>query len=95
MPLGTFHTISGTLAWTPQGFTLFLDEGGYWALELGWRDFRRARGLLGERVEAEGVRIGFNVLEVRRLKRCSPATWEVVVEAGGVRMRAKKSLPPS
>ena len=91
MPMGSFHEISGTLAWLPTGFTLFLDEGGYWALELGWRDFRRARKLLGVRIEAEGVRIGFNVLEVRSMRRAKAPEFFADPEVDGrVTMRPIK-----
>ena len=87
MPNGTFHTIKGILAWTHEGYNLFLDGGGNWILEFGWRDFRRAKKHLGQRMEVEGMRIGFNVLDVRRMKKAPLPKMEIVVVGGMTEIR--------
>jgi hypothetical protein len=42
------------------------DDGGRWRLELDPRD----EELLGRRVRVEGVRSGFDLLDVRRISPC-------------------------
>ena len=96
MANGDFYKISGTMAWLPAGFTVFLDDcGGYWTLELGWRDFRRAGRWLGERVEVEGVAIDHNVLDVKAMRLKPLPEYEIVrVKGGCVEMRVIRDRPP-
>ena len=94
MPNGSFHMFRGIIAWTRQGYTLFPDGGGYWALELGWWDRRRARNMLGDRVSVEGTRIGFNILAVRKFGRAKLPQYEMIDVGGGcIEMRAKREGP--
>lgn len=48
--------VVGTLVREPAGLVLRVDGGGYWQLE----GVRRADGLIGQRVEVAGHRVGFN-----------------------------------
>ncbi len=66
MPLGTIHTVRGIIARRP-GYRYFIavQEGGEWELEPS----RRLTRYLDHPVTVEGVRIGFNRLEVVRIKR--------------------------
>ena len=67
MPLGAFYVETGRLGQRDFLYTLRMDDGGTWALDLGWRAARRARPLLGQRVVVQGTRAGFNLLDVRKL----------------------------
>lgn len=68
MPLGTRHAGVGRLTlrngrWSPR-----VEGGGEWGLDLGWRHGGRARALTDRRVEIDGVRDGFDLLQVTRPK---------------------------
>jgi hypothetical protein len=63
MPLGRFYMEEGLLLQQSGRLVLQRDDGGFWILEV---DFTAER-LLGRRVRIEGVRSGFNALEVTRL----------------------------
>lgn len=65
MPRGTRHTLTGTLRWTGLGYALEMDDGGVWQLDVGWE--WNARRSVGRRVTVEGVRSGFDLLDVHRL----------------------------
>ncbi|WP_323810412.1 DUF5818 domain-containing protein [Sphingobium baderi] len=67
MPKGTRHTEIGTLRSNHFGFVLEMDGGGFWVLEF-W-SVRRINQYLNQRVTVEGIRTGFNQLEVVRIKR--------------------------
>ena len=63
MPRGTRHVIEGRLIWTGRHFAIVLADGGQWAVDISpWR----ARRLLGTEVIVEGVRSGFNLLDVTK-----------------------------
>lgn len=66
MPRGTRHTLTGTLRWTRLGYALEMDGGGVWRLDLGtiWR----LRRYVDRSVTVEGVRSGFDLLDVHRLR---------------------------
>ena len=66
MPLGTLHTVHGIIERRP-GYRFFLavHGGGEWELEAN----RRLSRYDGCSVTVEGVRTGFNRLEVVRIKR--------------------------
>jgi len=69
MPLGTFHQEKGLLLRQRGRLILQRDDGGCWRL-----DGPEASGhLLGRRVRVEGVRSGFDVLEVSRVLPEAPA----------------------
>ena len=68
MPLGTHHRMAGTLRWTEHGFTLFPDDGGYWALDVPWHLKRLARTQLERRLIVAGTRCGFNDLAVTEME---------------------------
>jgi hypothetical protein len=66
MPLGTLHTVRGIIERRPGWrFFITVNEGGEWELEAT----RRLTRYLGGPVTIEGVRTGFNRLEVVRIKR--------------------------
>jgi len=69
MPLGSEHRLTGILLNTTNGFSLDVDGGGSWRLDL--RDDRKARRLLGLRVVVNGRRSGFDLLDVDRLEALS------------------------
>lgn len=62
MPKGTRHTVTGILNWDDRQFMHRLDVtgGGYWFADMPYR----TRHLLGREITVEGVRSGFNVLDV-------------------------------
>lgn len=64
MPRGTTHDESGRLNEQDGAFTLRLDGGGTWRLEVAGRMHRRASVLVGRRVRIVGVRDGFDLLSV-------------------------------
>lgn len=66
MPIGTRHTLTGTLRWTRLGYALEMEDGGVWRLDVGWG--WRARRNVDQRVMVEGVRSGFDLLDVHRLQ---------------------------
>lgn len=65
MPLGTLHTVEGTIRQGPRSYVLAVHGGGEWELEID----RRLPKHLGASVTVEGVRTGFNRLEIVRIKR--------------------------
>lgn len=65
MPMGTRHEVVGMLLESRSGLVLEIDGGGTWRLEAG----RRAKRLLGHRVQVVGVRDGFDLLAVERIDR--------------------------
>lgn len=67
MPKGTRHTETGTLRRNHFGYVLEMDGGGFWVLDVGWG--WKARKLVGQRVTIEGTRAGFNLLDVKRMRR--------------------------
>lgn len=64
MPLGTLHTVEGVLHFRDRRIFLSGHGGGEWELEMS-RSFSRYRD---RAVVVEGVRTGFNRLEVVRIK---------------------------
>jgi hypothetical protein len=66
MPRRTWHRETGTLRFNRVRFELHLDNGGFWILDVP--NWRKARSLLGQRVTVEGIRAGFNLLDVARLE---------------------------
>lgn len=60
MPIGSRHRVSGLLKRASRGFVLEVDDGGVWALALD----RNPKAKLGRRVTVEGVRSGFDRLDV-------------------------------
>lgn len=66
MPRGTRHTLTGTLGWNERNriHVLNMDRGGYWFLDMPGR----TKHLIGREVTIEGVRSGFNMLDVHRLR---------------------------
>lgn len=65
MPRGTHHTLTGILRWTQCGYTLEINDGGVWRLDVG--SGSRARRCVNQRVVIKGARVGFDLLEVERL----------------------------
>lgn len=65
MPLGMLHTVEGVLRFEDYRVFLSVHGGGEWELEMT-RSFRRYRDCP---LVIEGVRTGFNRLEVVRIKR--------------------------
>lgn len=64
MPLGTLHTARGIVRREPHRFILAVHDGGEWELEPN----RHVARHVGRAVVVEGVRTGFNRLEVVRIK---------------------------
>ena len=60
MPIGSRHRVTGLLLEVRRGLVLELDDGGVYALDAE----PAARELLGRRVTVEGVRSGFDRLDV-------------------------------
>jgi len=67
MPRGTRHILTGTLRRTRLGYALEMDGGGVWRLDLGAAG--RVTRYLDERVTVNGIRSGFDLLDVHQLKR--------------------------
>ncbi len=65
MPIGKFHSEEGLLLRQRGRAILQRYDGGFWVLEMDERE-----DLLGLRVRVEGIRSGFNSLEVSRVVRC-------------------------
>lgn len=65
MPRGTRHTLTGTLGWNERNriHVLNMEGGGYWFVDMPGR----TRHLIGREVTVEGMRSGFNLLDVHRL----------------------------
>jgi hypothetical protein len=66
MPLGTSHIEEGLLQMEKGALVLRLDGGGRWRLSADAAAYQ----LAGRRVRIHGVRIGFDLLDVRSLERC-------------------------
>ena len=66
MPRGIRHTLTGTLRYTRLGYALDMDDGGVWRLDVGWG--WKARRNIDRRVTVEGLRSGFDLLDVHRLQ---------------------------
>lgn len=66
MPLGTTHVEEGLLQLDKDRLMLRLDGGGRWRLSAD----ATAYPLAGGRVRINGVRIGFDLLDVRNVERC-------------------------
>lgn len=66
MPRGTRHTLTGTLRWTRFGYALEMDDGGVWRLDVGWG--WKAKRYINRRLFIEGVRSGFDLLDVHHLR---------------------------
>jgi Protein of unknown function (DUF5818) len=66
MSRGTRHTLTGTLRWTRFGYALEMDGGGMWRLDVSWG--WKARRCVDQRVTIEGVRSGFDLLDVNRVE---------------------------
>ena len=64
MPLGERITDTGLLLMHGHTFVLERDEGGTWRLDTGGRH----RKMLGHRVVVEGVRDGFDLLSVDKIR---------------------------
>jgi len=65
MPMGTRHQVTGVLLQSGHGLVIEVDGGGQWILDAD----HRAPKLLGHRVIVEGVRSGFNMLDVDSIKQ--------------------------
>jgi hypothetical protein len=65
MPLGTLHTVKGVVRREPRKVFLAVSSGGEWELEPDRMVIRH----VGQAVVIEGVRTGYNRLEVVRIKR--------------------------
>jgi hypothetical protein len=65
MPIGKFHSEEGLLLKQRGRAILQRDDGGFWMLQVDDPD-----ELFGLRVRVEGIRSGFNSLEVSRIVRC-------------------------
>ena len=65
MPLGSTHSDTGLLLQDGPTATLQRSDGGVWRLSLDPADCI----LLGQRVRLEGVRIGFDLLDVVKIER--------------------------
>jgi hypothetical protein len=66
MPRGTHHDETGLLLREGQWLVLQRDDGGRWRLDAG----AKAVALLGRRVRVQGIRSGFDLLDVRRIDPC-------------------------
>ena len=64
MPKGTRHVITGMLVRDGHNLYIRTDEGGHWRLDAP----AKADRLIGQRVEVEGVRDGFDLLVVKKIK---------------------------
>ncbi len=63
MPMGSRHRLTGLLLNSARGLILEVDGGGVYVLDMD----RGARDLLGRRVIVDGVRSGFDRLDVDRI----------------------------
>ena len=66
MPIGKFHAEEGLLLQQRGRLILQRDDGGFWILEAD----PGAERMLGMRVRVEGLRSGFNTLDVSRIVEC-------------------------
>lgn len=63
MPRGARHVETGVLRPGRWGYSLEMDGGGVWQLDMP----RPVHRYLGERVTVEGVRSGFDLIDVYRV----------------------------
>ena len=65
MPRGTRHTLTGTLGWNERNHihVLHMKGGGYWFVDMP----SRTSHLIDRDITVEGVRSGFNMLDVHRI----------------------------
>jgi hypothetical protein len=93
MPRGTRHTLTGTLGWNERNriHVLNMEGGGYWFVDMPGR----ARHLIGREVTIEGVRSGFNLLDVHRLLAIDGAPVKSRFEAVVTLLRERLSLVTS
>ena len=63
MPLGSRHVVTGRLRRAGDLWALDVDGGGTWRIDGGVQFDRWA----GQRVEVDGERVGFDLLEVTRV----------------------------
>ena len=63
MPKGARHIETGILRPGCWGYSLHMDGGGIWELDVT----SSPRKFLGRRVTVEGTRAGFNLLDVTRI----------------------------
>jgi hypothetical protein len=68
MPVGSTHVLEGVLLIRGASVVLRVDDGGQWRLRCN----PRATEFVGQRVAVEGLRIGFDLLDVRKINP-SPA----------------------
>ena len=76
MPKGTHHKLTGTLRWTRLGYVLAIADGGQWRLDVG----RRAAKMVGREVTVEGLRSGFDLLDVHRIELLGAANPPSVLQ---------------
>ena len=75
MPRGTQHTLIGTLRRRRLGYVLEMDGGGVWRLDID----HSAKHLLDRRIVIEGVRSGFDLIDVARAWRAgTPRPFSIV-----------------
>lgn len=72
MPMGSRHRVTGRLMRSRRGLVLEVDDGGVYALDVD----RPAEDLLGRRVTVEGVRSGFDRLDVEWIGPALPRDAE-------------------
>jgi hypothetical protein len=60
MPMGTRHRLTGVLQRSPRGLLLRMEDGGGYSLDV---DMPTA-ALIGRRVIVEGMRSGFDCIDV-------------------------------
>jgi len=63
MPRGTRHVVTGILRPGKWGYSLEMEGGGVWQLDIAGSAHR----YLGQRVTVEGVRSGFDLIDVERI----------------------------
>lgn len=63
--IGTRYRLEGRLLMAARGPVLEIDDGGIWALDL----FPEQRTHCGHRVVLEGIRVGFDRIDVEWLSR--------------------------
>ena len=68
MPLGERFRLTGLLLNSSRGPILQMDDGGVWALDID--DYQPS---LGARITVEGIRTGFDRLDVEWFQRAGPA----------------------
>lgn len=66
MPKGSRHDEQGLLLSDRGRLVLRRDDGGHWRLQADWNAYR----MVGRRVRVEGVRCGFDLLDVERISLC-------------------------